>query len=53
MGGGGGAFTKLKMTTFTWLWLSLPALDIIELLLKMMILSKLTMKVRNVLSIKT
>jgi len=33
--------------------LSLPALDIIELLLKMMILSKLTMKVRNVLSIKT
>ena len=34
------------------LWLSFPALDIIEVLEKM-ILSKLRMKVRNVLSIKT
>ena len=34
------------------LWSSFPALDIIEVLEKM-ILSKLRMKVRNVLSIKT
>ena len=44
-------YCSKKGATCTLLSLSLPALDIIEVLEKMMILSKLRMKLRNTLSI--